>query len=261
VGWQQVTTAAHDVTSLPPPPDVRTYPWRIGWGASCSLAFHLLVALLVLFGIPQLPRHLPAFDEAVPVELVQNEGPLAAAAPGETAKHPQDETPPATVRAPPKQKPAASAAAKPHKKPPPTDDFSAQVKAIEAEQQRAARSDVVPRNGAGTSSRSLGGESWGQGGVKDVIRAQVERHWEFDVAALGAADIVISLHVRLDRNGMVMRVDVVDDPRYSANPSYRPLADSARRAVLVASPLQLPKGWSDVTSDIVLYLSPRDSLR
>ncbi|HLN24405.1 MAG TPA: hypothetical protein VK558_10510 [Patescibacteria group bacterium] len=235
-----------------------------------------MMAALIYFGIPQLRRPQPELEQVVPVELVQSGDALVAGSPGEqTAKAPQDETPPATTQATAKSKPAPPtqlakpqpkhrAEPRPHKEPPPpADDFTAQLKAIEAEQQRAARSNAPSRSGAGTSDHRLGGggEAGGQLGGKDVIRAQIERHWEFDVAALGSADIVVTLHVRLDHDGAVRRVDVVDDPRYSGNPAYRPLADSARRAVQVAAPFTLPEGWSAITGDMVLYLNPREALR
>ena len=98
--------------------------------------------------------------------------------------------------------------------------------------------------------------------MKDFLRAQIERHWEFDVHALGTANLVVSLHVVLRPDGSVSRADIVDDPRYSANPLYRPAADSVRRAALVASPLQLPPGLNqNGVRDVILSFNPRDTVR
>jgi hypothetical protein len=101
----------------------------------------------------------------------------------------------------------------------------------------------------------------GTQGVKDFLRAQIERHWEFDMRDLGAADLVISIHLELNADGSVGKADIVDDPRYSSNPHYRSVAISARNAVLLSSPLHLPPGTYDAFKDITLNFNPREALR
>ena len=78
---------------------------------------------------------------------------------------------------------------------------------------------------------------------------------------LGAADLVISIHLELNADGSVGRADIVDDPRYSSDPHYRSVAISARNAALLSSPLHLPPGTYDAFKDITLNFNPRDALR
>ena len=97
--------------------------------------------------------------------------------------------------------------------------------------------------------------------MKDFIREQIERHWEFDVRDLGAADLVISIHLELNTDGSVRTADIIDNPRYSADLHYRSVAISARNAALASSPLHLPPGTFSIVKDITLNLNPRDTLR
>ncbi len=98
-------------------------------------------------------------------------------------------------------------------------------------------------------------------GVKDFIRAQIERHWEMDVAALGPARLVVTLHLSLASDGSVSRADIVDNPLYTGLPGYRAAAESVRRAALVASPLRLPPGDTWNFSDLTIEFDPRQAVR
>jgi hypothetical protein len=90
--------------------------------------------------------------------------------------------------------------------------------------------------------------------VKDFLRFQIVRRWRPQPAAARAADYAVSIRIALNRDGSVSRAEIVEDPRYAADPAYRALADSARRAVLLASPLRLPDGSYDEVQDFVLDL-------
>jgi hypothetical protein len=96
--------------------------------------------------------------------------------------------------------------------------------------------------------------------VKDYIRAQVERRWNFDLANLGSNDFAVPIHVEITNAGVVLKADIVDSPRTN-DPRYREVAVSARNAVLLSSPISLPAGDYDHVMDMVLDLNPRDALR
>jgi len=96
--------------------------------------------------------------------------------------------------------------------------------------------------------------------VKDYIRAQVERRWNFDLANLGSNDFSVPIHVEITNAGVVLKADIVDSPRTN-DPMYREVAVSARNAVLLSSPISLPAAHYDHVMDMVLYLNPRDALR
>lgn len=97
---------------------------RRGWGLPASLAVHVLVAALVIFGLPTLPEHEPE-EEAIavtlepppePAEAAPAEEPPAPPEPAETAPPDEPPAPPAQAEAPPP--PAGS-------QPPPTGEQAA----------------------------------------------------------------------------------------------------------------------------------------
>ncbi len=97
--------------------------------------------------------------------------------------------------------------------------------------------------------------------MKDLIRSQIERRWNFDVTTPGMADLSVSIHLVVAPDGAISTADIMSDPKYATDPAYHALAISARDAVLVSSPLHLPPGALTDTDDMVLTFSPRDVLR
>jgi len=173
---------------------------------------------------------------------------------------------PATTRKP---KTAIPAAVAPASNPPPaTQDLSARLQSLTTQQQLQAS---TPRNdwqqaeaGSSTVNASSANAILGQQAtysVKDFIRAQIERHWYMDKSALQASDFVVAIHMTLNRNGSVEAAEILADPSYATNALHRALAFSARDAVLLSSPLQLPPGTYDLVKDITLKFSPRDVLQ
>ena len=96
--------------------------------------------------------------------------------------------------------------------------------------------------------------------VKDYIRAQIERRWNFDLANLGSKEFSVPIHVEITKAGVVLKAEIVDNARAN-DPMYGEVALSARNAVLLSSPISLPAGHYDNVMDMVLYLNPRDTLR
>jgi hypothetical protein len=137
-----------------------------------------------------------------------------------------------------------------------TDELETKLQAL-AELQQPDHNQSKPRlqaeNGEGASGRP------GRG-LEDLIRAQVERRWNLDLATLGNNDFSVPIHVEITSAGVVLKAEIVDSPRTS-DPAYREVAVSARNAVLLSSPLSLPAGHYQGLMDMVLYLNPRDALR
>jgi hypothetical protein len=119
---------------------------------------------------------------------------------------------------------------------------------------------AVSRTGPSSNGAAADGRA-GEAGLEDAIREQVERRWEFDVASLGAADLVVAIRIGLDLDGKVSRADIVDDPRYRGDSRYAALAGSVRNAVLLSSPLQLPPELVAAFRDVTVRFSPKDVLR
>ncbi len=213
------------------------------------------------------PRPTPADPEPA--------APTVEAAPPEPEQVRQPEKPPVITPRnkpePTKSKPGPKldplAAVKPPERPsPPADDLDARLKSLARQQQLQAQAPARSRlqNDAGSSDLAAAGGSAAGGGarynVKDFIRAQIERHWRLDPAALGA-EFMIAIHVTLNRDGSVKSADIVDDPRNHASAAYQALARSARNAVLLSSPLDLPPGRYDEVADMTLNFNPRNALQ
>jgi hypothetical protein len=92
----------------------------------------------------------------------------------------------------------------------------------------------------------------------DFVRGQIERHWNFDAGARDAASLVVKVRVRLLPDGTVASADIVSAP---SDGFAQSAAESARRAVLAASPLQLPPGKYDMFKDITFSFDPRNAVR
>ncbi len=164
---------------------------------------------------------------------------------------------------PPKQGPAAAARRRPT--PSPADELAAKLQTLARLREPAPPVPPNPRpqEGAGLSNVTASSANSAPGaaatyGVKDYLRAQVERHWYWDRRRLSSAgDWPVSVHVLLNRDGSVAKAEIVDDPRHGGDPAYHDLALSARNAVLLSSPLTLPPGVS--ITEITLTLDPRSA--
>jgi outer membrane biosynthesis protein TonB len=231
---------------------------------------------------------LPRQETGEPVQEAALEAPRPAPAEPERAAPTVEVAPPAPehVRQPekpavvtPRRRPEPSkshegprpdplAAAKPRDRAaPPPDDLEARLKSLARQQQEQAQAPANRnrQNDAGSSSLAASGSGAAGGGgarynVRDFIRAQIERHWRLDAGAPGA-DFVVTIHVMLNRDGSVRSAEIVDDPRYRTSAAYQALARSARNAVLLSSPLDLPPGRYDEVADITLNFNPRNALQ
>jgi hypothetical protein len=94
-----------------------------------------------------------------------------------------------------------------------------------------------------------------------MVTHQVEIHWNFDIGSRDAADLIVQVHVELQPDGTVSRAELVDDPRYNSDTFFRSAAESARRAVLAASPLKLPPNSYDKFKSFTFRFDPRNAVR
>jgi len=244
---------------------------RPGW--AISLALHGLVAFFLM---QQLSVLTPPALPVVPVDVVQlaqetvapAPGPKAAAAPAsKVAAAPAPRS--ASVQPRPSAAPVQAAPVTPAIPNPPAETPKETLPQDELETKLAALSKLrQPQtgviDGAGTGGGGGGGGGRGVGtgsvAVKDLIRAQVERRWSLDTEALNGRNVTVSIRVVLDRDGVVKRVEIVDQARYTNDEFYRDVAIRARNAVLLSSPFALPKDHDEVT-DVTLVLNPRDTFR
>ena len=76
------------------------------------------------------------------------------------------------------------------------------------------------------------------------IRHQIESNWNLGdlIGSPDLKDVVIELRLFLGADGTVNEVEILSSQ--PGNPSFLQAADSARRAVMISSPLKLPPGKS-----------------
>lgn len=226
-----------------------------GRGSVCSLVLHLgLWAALLEWGNAAPP---PIEDppRILVVDLVRgpggDSGGAAASSPGPTPP-PQAATAPAAARSTaPTPRHFAQPARPPSRPIRPEDSFDARLR---AEARRLGGGGGSAQDGA------AGGDGHAGGGasVKDMVRAQVFRHWTFDMAALSRVRRVITMHVVLAADGGVDQVEIVSPPQSKAE---QELARSARNAVLLAAPITLPAGLPESARDLMLDFDPAQVTR
>lgn len=209
-----------------PTPDQR------GW--VYSLVLHVLGAALLL-GLGRILAVAPAPQKPViPIELVFG-------APG--APTPQAAPHPARIDATPHPVRVSPEALRP-----PADPLDAQLARLA--QARAPDRGLSSDAGAGGS---------GQGGytVRDLVRAQILRHWGPDARAA----VSVGLHVRIAPDGRLLSVTVIDQQRFASDATFRDVAISLRNAVTLSSPFTLPRGLAASALDFTLDIAPQDAVR
>src|SRR5579859_1420334 len=227
-------------------------------GMVLSLAMHGAVVLLLMMLWTSLQSSPPPRDpQPIPVDLVElgdetaspdadkSKVPQQRAA--ETGEHPTPQAVPVPKQAAPvpapgkaltrKDKDQARPQPDPHRPPSPQ-----------------------PQDGSGMSNTTTGADgALGRNatyGVKDYVRAQIERRWYPQVNALLRNDWVVQLHIRLNEDGSVGQAEIVDGGKMG-DIAYRDFAFSVRNAALLSAPFALPSGLDDAARDITLDFNPR----
>jgi TonB family protein len=91
----------------------------------------------------------------------------------------------------------------------------------------------------------------------DAIRQQIEKCWNVPAGARDAENLIVDVRVQLNEDGSVASADIVDKSKL-ADPFYRAAAESARRAVMLCSPLQLPTKKYTTWRTITLSFNPKE---
>ena len=102
----------------------------------------------------------------------------------------------------------------------------------------------------------------------DFISAEVRKHWNFDAGIEGIETMIVEVRVSLTREGQVEDVVFLNKKRFDQDASFRSVAESAKRAILMCdrmgteSPfkilaLKYPERYS-VWKSLVLSFNPLD---
>lgn len=184
----------------------------------------------------------------------------------EPLPEPKPEPKPEPPKAEEKPKPSKLAAVKPKTKPkPPQDNFDQLLKTVERFRETPKPSTPEPKVVANVPNAHEKGSARHSSSepismtVLDAVRAQVEKNWNIDAGAKDAADLVVEVRIQLLKDGTVHAATIVDSLRYGTDGYWRSMADSARRAVLLSSPLQgLPPDKYDQWKDVKMRFNPKD---
>ncbi|MEQ8370176.1 MAG: cell envelope integrity protein TolA [Alphaproteobacteria bacterium] len=280
-------------------------------GLGTSIAAHVVLGVVAIFGVPFLARPLPPPPNVIPIdvveidqitqaprrvpqalpepEVVSRPQPPPQAPPPEPASPPP--SPPQAVAPPPPLEvakavpepvpavppaaPAEQTQVQPRQSDPavavrrrPADenrlDFGSVLRdlterrqsqsAEESEPQAAAQAATEPqppqvRDGARMTLSEI-----------DAIRQQIYGCWSVPVGARGVGEMVVDVAVDVNPDGEVLRAEIQSLSRMS-DPFYRSVAESARRAVHICSPLRLPAGKYEEWKSFILSFNPRDMIR
>ncbi len=92
----------------------------------------------------------------------------------------------------------------------------------------------------------------------DYIRAQIQRCWIVPIGAKGVEDMLVDISVEMNQDGTVRDARIVDFIRMQSDTFFRTVAESARRAVLKCSPLEVPAKKFDQWRSMTLRFNPKD---
>jgi len=111
------------------------------------------------------------------------------------------------------------------------------------------REGVKPN--AAQSARGAGARTAMTATEIDVLRAQLRKCWNVPVGAPDPSALVFRLRIFLNQDGSVASPPELVDQAGLSDPYFRAAVDSAKRAVLMCSPFQLPpekyEAWNDIT--------------
>jgi len=219
--------------------------WRDGRGFAVSILLHLGAALLLLWwhlGHPVRPT--PPLKE-MNVDLVAQ--PVIAPGPPGGASAPRR----AAERSAPRivgEKPKAVT--------PLPDALEARIQGLASLTAPASALASPDNDGAG------GGSGWGGGyALADYVRAQILRRWWPALQSDAARATPVAITLKMSRAGVLSDIRIVDQARFNTDKQFRDMALSARNAAINASPLALPPGHYQATTDIAITLDPRAVLR
>lgn len=227
-------------------------------GVALSLALHgaVILLLLVLWSAMK-PFSAPDSQQPIPVDLVEV-GDETASPDADTAKIPQQRAAETADHPTPQAVPVPKQAT----------PVPAPGKAIAKKDKEQAKPQPdphrppspQPQEGEGVSNTTTGADGTlgrtAAYGVKDYVRAQIERRWYPQGSALLRNDWVVQLHLTLNEDGSVGQAEIVDGGKMG-DVAYRDFAFSVRNAALLSAPFALPSGLDEAARDMTLDFNPR----
>jgi hypothetical protein len=178
--------------------------------------------------------------------------------PKQTPPDPQARTQPPKPPEPPQKAPEKTP------EPPQEDSFAALLKSVEELDRRDQSELEQSGTGQRRSDQGQAQSSLGEGRLTfseiDALRRQIGGCWTLPVGADRIEGMVVQLRIQVRPDRTVQQVSIQDQGRMDGDPTFRAVAESARRAVDRCSPLQLPPGKYSIWRDIVMSFYPEDAI-
>ncbi|MFO1038885.1 MAG: hypothetical protein U1E45_18750 [Geminicoccaceae bacterium] len=130
-------------------------------------------------------------------------------------------------------------------------------KRVKGEQTKDGKGDAKATASA-DSTKSKGPANLTAGELAGIKR-QVEQCWNVPVGVEGIEEMQVKLRILMNPDGTAGKVSVEDQARMAAEPGFRTVAESARRAVLGCK-LTLPAEKYDLWKDMVMTFYPKDAI-
>jgi len=93
---------------------------------------------------------------------------------------------------------------------------------------------------------------------KKRIADHVRANWRFNAGGRDVLSMSVEIRVRVQPDGTVTGVQILGGSgSYGADPFYTAFADSAQRAVLLSSPLPIPREFYDQLNDFSFVFTPQ----
>ncbi len=211
--------------------------------------------------VPEPPRKAPPEKK---VAALPEPAPPAVkpAPPKEKTPEPKPDPAPQIAKVQPKAKP---------KPPAPSRSFDNILKDLAAEEkpvktaERARKPETVREKGKEAPQQSQIAEHATIAELdllRQLIRQQIGQCWNPPVGARDAEDLIVTVLIRVDPQGVVREATVVDAPLMGLDRYFQAAAESARRAVLNdrCQPLQLPADKYEIWKEIRFNFDPSKML-
>lgn len=130
-------------------------------------------------------------------------------------------------------------------------------KRTKAEQTRDGKANAK-QAGTAAPAKSTGPANLTAGELAGIKR-QIEQCWNVPAGVEGIEAMQVKLRILMNPDGTAGKVSVEDQARMTAEPGFRTVAESARRAVLGCR-LTLPAEKYDLWKDMVMTFYPKDAI-
>jgi len=171
-----------------------------------------------------------------------------------------DPTPPPEIKQPPQPRFAhvtPRAKPKPEK---PKDDFDQMLKNLEPKLAKASPQETKEAPAKASAERTLkgaGAQTAMTMSELDALRSQLARCWNVDPGAPDPAALVFRVKMFLNEDGTVAGAPQLLDQGRLADPYFRAATESAKRAVQMCQPYELPPEKYTTWAEIIVEFDPR----